>query len=296
MLSSKELRERAKRAHNELLECVLCPRLCGVNRLAGEKGFCRAGATAKVASYNVHRGEEPPISGVRGSGTIFFSYCTLHCVYCQNYPISQLGEGNEVTAQELSRMMLKLEQKGCHNINLVTPTQFVPDILEALAIAVEQEFNLPIVFNSSGYELPETLKLLEGVVDIYLPDMRYADPAPARLYSGAADYPQINRAAVKEMHGQVGDLVLDDDGIAERGLIIRHLVLPGNIAGTESTMEFIATEISPDTYISLMSQYFPAYKAVGNPLLDRRITPAEYAAAQDIMESYGLTNGWIQDY
>jgi putative pyruvate formate lyase activating enzyme len=296
MLSSKELRERARRARDGLLDCELCPRRCGVNRLAGEKGFCHAGAVAKVASHNVHLGEEPPLSGSRGSGTIFFSYCTLHCVYCQNYPISQLGEGNEVTAEELAGMMLRLEQKGCHNINLVTPTHYIPQILEALALAVEQEFNLPIVYNTSGYELPETLKLMEGAVDIYLPDMRYADSAPARLYSGAADYPEINRAAVKEMYGQVGDLLLDEEGIARRGLIIRHLVLPGNLAGTERTMEFIAEEISPDTYISLMSQYFPAYKAVGNPLLDRRITTAEYAAAQDIMETYGLTNGWIQEY
>jgi putative pyruvate formate lyase activating enzyme len=217
-------------------------------------------------------------------------------VYCQNYPISQLGEGNEITAKALAGIMLKLEQKRCHNINLVTPTHFIPDILEALALAVEQEFNLPVVYNSSGYELPETLELLDGVVDIYLPDMRYADSAPARLYSGAADYPQINRAAVKEMFTQVGNLALDDDGIATRGLIVRHLVLPGNMAGSESTMKFIAEKISPDTYVSLMSQYFPAYKAVGNPLLDRRVTSAEYAAAQDIMESYGLTNGWIQDY
>jgi putative pyruvate formate lyase activating enzyme len=296
MLSSKELRQRARRAGALLLDCELCPRRCGVNRLAGEKGYCRAGAAAKVASSNVHTGEEPPLSGTRGSGTIFFSYCTLHCVYCQNYPISQLGEGNEATAEELAAMMLTLERKKCHNINLVTPTHYIPQILEALALAVEQEFNLPVVYNTSGYELPETLALLEGVVDIYLPDMRYADSAPARLYSGAADYPEINRAAVKEMYRQVGDLLVDEHGIAARGLLIRHLVLPGNLAGTERTMEFIAEEISPDTYISLMSQYFPAYKAVGNPLLDRRITTAEYAAAQDIMETYGLVNGWIQEY
>lgn len=296
MLSSKELRKRARRSRDGLLECRLCPRGCGVNRLAGETGFCHAEAAAKVASYNVHRGEEPPLSGVRGSGTIFFSYCTLHCVYCQNYPISQLGEGNEATAEKLAGMMLKLEQKGCHNINLVTPTQYVPQILEALALAVEQELNLPIVYNTSGYESTDALELLDGVVDIYLTDMRYADSAPARLYSAAADYPQINRTAVREMYRQVGDLVLDNNGIAARGLIVRHLVLPGNLAGTERTMEFIAEEISYDTYVSLMSQYFPAYKAVGKPLLDRRITTAEYAAAQDIMETYGLINGWIQDY
>ncbi|MFA5867371.1 MAG: radical SAM protein [Actinomycetota bacterium] len=267
-----------------------------MNRLVGDKGFCHAGAAAKVASFNVHHGEEPPISGSRGSGTIFFSYCTMHCVYCQNYPISQLGEGNDVSPEELADMMLKLEQKGCHNINLVTPTHYVPQILEALTIAVEQELNLPLVYNTSGYDTVETLKLLEGVVDIYLSDIRYADTAPARLYSSAADYPPVNRDALKEMHGQVGNLVLDDEGIAKRGLIIRHLVLPGNLAGTERAMEFIAEEISRDAYISLMSQYFPAYKAVGNLLLDRRVTTVEYAAAQEIMETYGLVNGWTQDY
>ncbi len=296
MLSSKELRERARRARDGLLQCELCPRRCGVNRLAGDRGFCHAGATAKVASYNVHHGEEPPISGSRGSGAIFFSYCTMRCVYCQNYPISQLGEGNDVTAKEFAGMMLKLEQKGCHNINLVTPTHYIPQILEALTIAVEEELNIPIVYNTSGFESVEALELLDGVVDIYLPDMRYADTAPARLYSSAADYPQLNRAAIKEMYRQVGDLILDEDGIAKRGLIIRHLVLPGNLAGTDGIMKVIAEEISRDTYVSLMSQYFPAYKAVGKPLLDRRITMDEYTAAQDIMEKYGLTNGWIQDY
>lgn len=296
MLSSKELRLRAKKASDRLLECRLCPRRCGINRLAGETGFCRGGAIAKVASHNVHHGEEPPLSGTRGSGTIFFSYCILHCVYCQNYPISQLGEGNEATAVELAKMMLKLERKGCHNINLVTPTHYIPQILEALALSVEQGFKLPVVYNTSGYELPETLDLLDGVVDIYLPDMRYAEQEPAGQYSAAPDYPEVNRAAIKEMHNQVGDLVQDDDGIATRGLIIRHLVLPGNMAGTEKTMEFIAEDISPDTYVSLMSQYFPAYKALGKALIDRRITTAEYVEAQDILKTHGLKNGWKQDY
>lgn len=296
MLSSKELRQRAKKTRDGLLVCNLCPRRCRVNRLAGETGICRAGAIAKVASFNAHRGEEPPLSGTRGSGTIFFSHCTLRCVYCQNYPISQLGEGNDVTTEELAAIILKLEAQKCHNINLVTPTHYIPFILEAFALAVEQEFNLPVVYNTSGYETLETLRMLDSIVDIYLPDMRYADQAPARLYSSAADYPEINRDAVKEMHRQVGDLVVDGEGIARRGLIIRHLVLPGNMAGTERIMEFISEEISSDTYISLMSQYFPAYKAVGKPLIDRRITTAEYAAAQEMMETYGLTNGWIQDY
>lgn len=296
MLSSLELKQRARQAHDLLLACTLCPRRCKVNRLSGEIGFCHAGGRAKVASYNSHHGEEPPLSGTGGSGTIFFTYCTLRCVYCQNYPISQLGEGNEVSSKELATMMLRLQERGCHNLNLVTPTHYVPQILQALAEAGKQGFDLPIVYNTSGYESLSTLRLLDGVVDVYLADMRYADSPPARLYSAAADYPRINKAAIKEMYHQVGDLVVDKHGVARRGLIIRCLVLPENMAGTDQTLRFIAEQVSPSTYISLMSQYFPAYKAQGMALLNRRITAAEYDRAKQAMTDYGLTNGWIQDY
>jgi putative pyruvate formate lyase activating enzyme len=295
MISETELQKRVEAAYDLLESCRVCPRECGVNRLKNDKlGFCRSGLNPAISSVNAHHGEEPPLSGTKGSGTIFFTNCNLRCVYCQNYPISQLGNGAERTPGELAGQMIWLQEQGCHNLNLVTPTHFMPQILKAFGIARERGFNLPIVYNTSGYESLEALRLLDGIVAIYLPDMRYSDDAVARTYSVAPHYPEINRAAIKEMYRQVGNLVLDEDGIATRGLIIRHLILPGGLSGTEGVMKFLAEEISKDVYISLMSQYFPAFKAHEFKELSRRITADEYEEAYQTMRKYGLENGWIQ--
>lgn len=291
------LRQRIEQAYEMLSHCNLCPRECGVNRLAGERGYCRAGADPVVASWNAHPWEEPPISGTKGSGTIFFTYCTARCVFCQNYPISQLGIGQQVTVQRLAEMMQELQARGCHNINLVTPTHFVPQILAALAIAADRGLRLPLVYNSSGYEAVETLRLLDGVIDIYLPDAKYADDAVARRLSGFRGYVEANRAALKEMFRQVGaELLLDESGLALRGMIIRHMVLPQGLAGTKEVLAWIAHELSPAVHISLMSQYFPAHRAVGDPVLGRKITEDEYFEALAAFDALGLEHGWRQDY
>jgi putative pyruvate formate lyase activating enzyme len=294
LLEGGSLKARAREATDILRNCSLCPRRCGVDRTRGETGKCRATRTVMVSSYNDHHGEEPPISGARGSGTIFFTNCDLKCVYCQNYPISQLGHGNEVSESELARMMLSLQERGCHNVNFVTPTHYMPQILSGLAAAAEHGLRLPVVYNTSGYELVEVLKLLDGIVDIYMPDMRYASDAMGLEYSDAPDYATYNREAIKEMHRQVGDLETDDNGVAVRGLVIRLLVLPGSISGTGDTLEFIAREISRESFISLMAQYFPAHRASLHPPLDRRITRDEYARALRKMRELGLTRGWAQ--
>lgn len=280
----------------KLLEsCVICPRRCKVNRLKNERGFCRTGLLPKVCSFLPHHGEEPPISGTHGSGTIFFSCCSMACVYCQNYEFSQKDEGREVDFAELADFMLELQNIGCHNINLVTPTHVMPQILKALSIAISKGLKIPIVYNTGGYELAQIIKLLDAIVDIYLPDMRYADSDMATKYSAAADYPRYNQEAVKEMQRQVGVAKINKEGIIERGLIIRHLILPHGISGTEKIMQFIAQELSNETYISLMSQYWPCYKASNFPEISRRITYEEYVKAKKIMEDYRLYNGWIQE-
>jgi putative pyruvate formate lyase activating enzyme len=296
MFSADELNKRIDAAYELLEACRVCPRECGVNRLKNDKlGFCRSGLNPIVSSASPHHGEEPPLSGTKGSGTIFFGNCNLRCVFCQNYPISQLGTGAEKMPGELACQMVWLQEQGCHNLNLVTPTHFMPQILKALGIARERGFNLPIVYNTSGYESLEALRLLDGIVDIYMPDMRYSDDACGIKYSAAPHYPEINRAAVKEMFRQVGNLVVDTAGIAQRGLIVRHLVLPENLSGTEGVMKFLAEEISKDVFISLMSQYFPAYKAPQIKELSRRITEEEYDEAYEIKMKYGLKNGWVQE-
>jgi len=268
-----------------------------VNRLQGKQGYCRVGAKPKVASWNVHPWEEPPISGTRGSGTIFFSGCTGRCLFCQNYPISQLGVGNEVSVERLAEMMLELQRKGCHNINLVTPTHFVPQIMAALPHAIENGLRLPLVYNTSGYDAVEALKLLEGVVDIYLPDAKYADDETARRLSGFVRYVEANGAALKEMYHQVGEeLVLDDEGIARRGLIVRHLVLPDSLAGTPRVLRWLAENLSPRVHVSLMDQYFPAHKAVVHSILGRKITTQEYEEAMSAFDKAGLENGWRQEH
>lgn len=278
-----------------LESCCICPRRCKVNRLKNEKGFCKTGFKPLVCSFMPHHGEEPPISGRHGSGTIFFSYCNMACAYCQNYEFSQQGNGREVDLEELAQFMLELQGTGCHNINLVTPTHVMPQILKSLSIAISKGLRIPIVYNSGGYELPGIIKLLEGVVDVYLPDMRYADCDIALKYSAALDYPKYNQEAIREMHRQVGIAKMDNDGIIKRGLIVRHLVLPGGICGTEKVMKFIAGELSGDTYVSLMSQYFPCYRAEQFKEISRRISYREYEDAKAIMHRYGLYNGWTQE-
>jgi putative pyruvate formate lyase activating enzyme len=289
------LRKVAEEAWSMLASCAICPRKCKVNRLKNETGFCKTGLKARVCSFMPHHGEEPPISGVRGSGTIFFSYCNMACVYCQNYEFSQLGQGKDVGLEDLASYMLELQNMGCHNINFVTPTHVMPQILKSLEIAIEKGLKLPIVYNTGGYELFEILKLLYNIVDIYLPDMRYGDSEMAKKYSAAPDYPSHNEEAVKQMHSQVGVADLNDDGIIKRGVIIRHLVLPNNISGTDKVMKFIAEEISRVTYVSLMSQYLPYFKASGFKEISRRLTEREYEEAKQIMKRYGLSNGWIQE-
>ncbi|MCM8779713.1 MAG: radical SAM protein [Candidatus Omnitrophica bacterium] len=282
-------------AYRLLKSCVICPRKCRVNRLKNELGFCKTGLKPKVYSAIVHHGEEPPISGTHGSGTIFFSNCNMRCVYCQNYEFSQCDSGKEIDPKELAELMLGLQKRKCHNINLVTPTHIMPQILKALKIAALGGLSIPIVYNTSGYELPEMIKRLDGIVDIYLTDMRYADNKMSAKYSQAPDYPIHNQESVKVMQRQVGVAQINADGIMERGLIVRHLVLPNNISGTRQIMRFIAEKISTDTYISLMSQYRPYYKAAAFPELNRRITKEEYNQAIKDMQEAGLHNGWIQE-
>ncbi len=293
-IKEEELDKRIEKAYKLLSSCEVCPHKCRVNRLKGEQGICRSGEEVIVSSYNAHFGEEPPLVGNFGSGTIFFTNCNLKCVYCQNYPISQLGNGNKVSLSELAKIMLALQKRKCHNINLVTPTHFVPQILKSLKLAIKIGLHIPIVYNTSGYDSVNTLKLLDGIVDIYLPDARYADNEIARKYSSAPDYFEIMKKALKEMHRQVGDLSLNRMGVAHSGLIVRYLVLPEGLSDTRKIMRFIAREISPHTYISLMAQYFPAYQAEQFPLLSRRINREEYREALRAFEEEGLGNGWFQ--
>jgi putative pyruvate formate lyase activating enzyme len=295
LYQSGELLQRVRGAYRRLLACDLCPHDCGVNRIKGERGICGAGLKPKIASANVHRGEEPPISGTQGSGTIFLSGCSLKCIFCQNFPISQLGNGEEITTGELSKRMLRLQRQGVHNINFVTPTHYLPQILAALWLAIPRGFSLPIVWNSSGYEKVDALRLLDGVVDVYLPDMKYAEECSSVEFSAAPGYRDCNRAAVTEMLRQVGHLHLDDDGIAQSGLIIRHLVLPDGKAGSRETLAWISENLGTETYISLMNQYFPAHRAVSSSTLGRKINDAEYDQAVATLEDFGLDNGWVQE-
>ncbi len=275
--------------------CDICPRHCLVNRLEGKTGFCKTGRLPKIYSFMAHHGEEPPVSGSRGSGTIFFSHCNMGCVYCQNYEFSQLGKGKEYEFEELARLMVGLQDSKCHNINLVTPTHVLPQIIRSLEIAVRLGLKIPLVYNTSGYESADVVKLLEGIVDIYLADMRYADGGVAGKFSSAQDYPVRNREAVKEMYRQVGNPEFDEDGLIRKGLIIRHLVLPNGQSGTEGIMKFIAEEISEDAYISLMSQYLPYHKAGIYTEISRRLKAEEYEEAKRVLEKYKLLNGWIQE-
>lgn len=292
---SGKLQEITGQLFSSLESCQICPRRCKVNRLDNKTGFCKTGKLPKVYSFMRHYGEEPPISGTAGSGTIFFSHCNMGCIYCQNYEFSQMGKGKEYSFEELAEIMLKLQADGCHNINLVTPTHVLPQILKSLNLAISSGLNIPLVYNTSGYELAEVIKLLEGIVDIYLSDSRYGDDLSAEELSHAAGYVKLNQKALLEMHRQAGTVQFTESGLIKKGLIIRHLVMPNQVSGTEEIMKFIAGELSDETYISLMSQYLPYYKAQGNLKINRRIKFKEYEEAKKILERYHLFNGWIQE-
>ena len=288
LYQSGELKSRLTRAWQILEECQLCPHGCGVNRLKGELGKCNTGKKALISSYSPHFGEESPLVGTNGSGTIFFTNCNLKCVFCQNFSISQLGEGREATKEELTEMMLSLQRMGCHNINLVSPTHVVTQLLEALELAIADGLTIPLVYNCGGYESVNTLKLLEGIVDIYMPDIKYSDKENAQKYSGIEDYPTINKEAIKEMHRQVGDLQLDERGIATKGLLVRHLLLPNGVAGTEEMLRFIAGDVSKNTYLNIMAQYRPSHKANQYPLLSRPLKKQEFIEAIEMAHNHGL--------
>ncbi len=289
-----ELEKRIEKAYQILKKCVLCPNFCKTNREI-EKGKCNSLLNPIISSYNLHFGEEPPISGFNGSGTIFFTNCTMKCIYCQNYPISQLHNGKEISVKELADIFLYLQKKNAHNINFVTPTHFVPQILNALHIAIKNGFNLPLVYNTSGYESPITLKLLDGIIDIYLPDIKYMDDKTSLEYSGVTNYTKFNQIAIKEMYKQVGDLKLDEKNIAYRGLLIRHLVLPGHIENSKKVFDFLKNEIGTNINISLMSQYFPAYKAINHKIINRKLKKDEYENIIEYALKLGFENIFIQE-
>ncbi len=281
------LQQRADAAMDLLRECTICPRECRADRTAGADCFCGGGEQALICSAAPHFGEERPLVGSGGSGTIFFAGCNLGCVFCQNYEISHGREGREVTATELANIMVGLQERGCHNINFVSPSHFVPQILDALGPAIEDGLTVPLVYNTGGYDSLKTLRLLDGIVDIYMPDAKYADPEVAKRLSGAEDYPEVMRAAITEMHRQVGDLEIDENGIARRGLLARHLVMPEGLAGTQQIMQFLAS-LSEDTYVNVMAQYRPCYRANEFPEISRRITREDYREAVQAALDAGL--------
>jgi putative pyruvate formate lyase activating enzyme len=289
LLDSGELDRRVATAWAHLEDCDLCARYCHVDRRQTTRGaVCRTGERAVVNSYGPHHGEEDPLRGWNGSGTIFFTWCSLRCVFCCNWEVSQKGLGREVALEELAGMMLGLQAEGCHNINFVTPSHVVAQIIGAVAIAARRGLRVPLVYNTGGYDSPEALALLDGVIDIYMPDMKYGDSETARRYSKVRNYCEVNQAAVREMYRQVGDLQIDEHGLARRGLLVRHLVLPGDLANTDRVLAFLAT-ISRNTYLNLMDQYFPCYRAWDYPPLDRPITGDEYERAVALADTHGLS-------
>ena len=288
LLQTGELQARVQEAYTHLEDCDLCAWECGINRRDGKLGICRTGEIARVSSFGPHMGEEDPLRGWRGSGTIFFSRCNLHCQFCQNHDISQTDSGDAFQPEELATMMLELQAYGCHNINLVSPSHVVPQIMAGLLIAAQAGLHLPLVYNTGGYDSLASLRLLDGLVDIYMPDMKYASARIARHYSKIPNYPEANQAAVREMYRQVGDLQINESGLATRGLLVRHLVMPNNLAGTDEIVRFLAEDISPNTYLNLMDQYRPAFKANQYPKLNRRIKPQEYDNAVRIALESGL--------
>jgi len=288
LFENGELAARRDIALSMLAACRLCPRDCGVNRLEGERGICRTTRSAIVSSAHPHFGEERPLVGSRGSGTIFFAGCNLKCLFCQNYEISHLLAGDEAPAKRLAFLMLRIQEMGCHNLNLVTPTHVVPQILEALELAVNGGFRLPLVYNTGGYDSIRIVRLLDGIVDIYMPDIKFLCSRASEEYSDAGDYPVVIREVIREMHRQVGDLEISDDGIAARGLLVRHLVMPGMLEDTERIVAFLADEISRDTYVNIMAQYRPEYLAVEHPPLDRALSRDDWREALRLTRTAGL--------
>ncbi len=312
LYQSGELARRAESLEARLSSCNLCPRECGVNRLAGEEAFCRSGRLALVSAVCAHSGEEPAISGTRGSGTIFFGNCTMRCLYCQNHQISQGRAGQQSKEMDfrtqgegllypmdfhtLAKRMLYLQDElGCHNINFVSPTHFIPQVVRAILEAVPLGLRLPLVYNSSGYDSVDILRELDGIISIYLPDLRYSADKWAKKLSQTPDYVEHARTAIREMYRQVGDLVVDDSGVAQRGLIVRHLILPNGLAGSQDSLNWLVSQVSPEITISIMSQYFPAYRALRVPLLSRTISSAEYAEVVKLIDRLGIKNGWLQE-
>ena len=287
-----ELSQRIQVLQEFLKECRLCPRECRVNRLDGEIGYCGARSDLRVSSAFPHLGEEPPLVGNHGSGTIFLTHCNLRCIFCQNYDISHLGAGQLITPLDMARAMVKLQEMGCHNINFVTPTHYASQIVASLPKAIELGLHLPIVYNCSGYESIEVIRLLEGIVDIYMPDIKFMDEKYSKRYSNAPDYPEVVKKVLKEMHRQVGDLMTNSKGVAERGLLIRHLVMPGGVASSESVLKFIAEEISVQSYVNIMDQYRPEYRAREYAEISRRISHQEYLDAIQFARSFRLYRGF----
>jgi len=292
LLESGELKRRGEALMGLLSSCRLCPRDCGADRKKGERGVCRAGYLPAVSSAFPHFGEEPELVGSSGSGTIFMTHCNLRCVFCQNDDISHGGEGAEVTVEDLAGYMIALQERGCHNINFVTPTHYVPQIVSALVIAAERGLCIPLVYNTGGYDSVEIIRMLSGVVDIYMPDYKFADESAARAYMDAPDYPEVVKEVLTQMHRQVGVLAVDRRGVAYRGLLIRHLVMPGGLAGTDRVAAFIAERLSPDSFVNIMDQYHPQYRASRFPEISRRITHAEYRSAVASARAAGLSRGF----
>jgi len=288
-LTSGQLSEKARIAREKMHSCTICPRRCAVDRLSGETGICKTSGSAMVASFNAHFGEEAPLVGQYGSGTIFFAHCNLMCCFCQNFDISHEDQGHPVNDEALAAIMIAIQDEGCHNINLVTPSHVVPQFLSALEIAAHAGLRLPIIYNSGGYDRVETLRLLAGVVDIYMPDFKFWDTPIAAAACNAPDYPAVAKKAITEMHRQVGDLTIDADGIARRGLLVRHLVFPENLAGTRSIMRFLHDSVSAQTYVNIMAQYRPCGNAHQVPGLERPITGAEFHAALQAAKKEGIS-------
>ena len=279
----------------ELDECKICPHKCKINRNEGKIGRCRAGKDVKIALASIHNYEEPCISGKNGSGTVFFSNCNLNCIYCQNYEISQLGKGKVITIEHLAEIFINQQNKNVNNIDLVTPTMYVPQIIEAIKIAREKGLNIPIIYNSNGYENVETIKMLDGYIDVYLPDLKYYSNEISKKYSNVDNYFETAVAAIKEMQRQVGNPVFDENGIIKKGVIIRHLILPNHILNTKNILKYIKENFDENTYISVMAQYFPTYKAKENDKINRKITKKEYKEVEEYLYCLNLKNGYIQE-
>lgn len=286
------LKRRKEQLFGLLESCTLCPRKCRVNRLEGEEGYCGAGKDLVVSSVFPHFGEEPPLVGMNGSGTIFLTHCNLLCVFCQNYDISHQGQGQKISIRDLAEHMIYLQSRGCHNINFVTPTHYISQIIATLPEAIERGLKIPLVYNCGGYDSLEVLRLLDGIIDIYMPDAKYGDNDVSAKYSNAPDYFEILKESLKEMQRQTGDLIIDERGVAQRGLLVRHLIMPNGLAGTKRILEFIAKEISKNTYVNIMNQYRPCYKAGEYQELARRIAPDEFFEAVDIAKKAGLYRGF----